>query len=122
MTKDPYKPPQEKTIEEVREAQKTPLSQASGKKKLLIGSAFSILCGLLAYFGVISGITKMLSILLAAYALVGLVEVLAGESLVASAKKWDDLASWKKFIISLVVILFALGIFIGAMPLVATFI
>lgn len=108
MSNNPYEAPKAK-IAEVSE--KTPLSRASGKNKLLVGITTSVICGVLAYFEILPGITRMLSIIMGAYALVGLIEVVGGESLVSLAKRWDSLPGWKKFILSVIVIIIAFTIF-----------
>ncbi len=80
------------------ELQKTTLSQAPGKKKLLVGAPLAIVGGLLWALNIPGGMG--LCVLLGGYALVGLVEVLGGSSLVAAAKNWDALPGWKKFLIA----------------------
>lgn len=89
----------------------TPLSQASGKKKLLIGVPVSLFGGVLWFLNLPMGMP--LCVFLGAYAIVGLIEVLGGDSLKASAAKWDELAGWKKFLFASGVIgacLLALGL------------
>ncbi len=76
----------------------TPLSQASGKKKLLIGLPISIVGGVLWFLNLPMGMP--LCVFLGAYAIVGLIEVIGGDSLKAVATKWDVLAGWKKFLIA----------------------
>jgi hypothetical protein len=103
----------------MRPTVKTPLAQASGKRKLLIAIPGCALATVLLFLNVAPGITRFFAVVMGAYALVGLVEVLMGESLLSAGKRWDQLAGWKKFAISLVVIIAAIVIFIGVMPLVA---
>ena len=121
MSNNPYKAPEAKTFKATEEIKKVPLSQAPGSKKLLIGIPVSIICGILAYIGIASAITRMLAAILGAYAFVGLIEVIGGESLSSSAKKWDSLPGWKKFIISTAVITISVIVFIGLMPIVAKY-
>jgi len=122
MSSNPYKVPESRTVETIDEKKKVPLSQASGRKKLIIGIPASSICGILAYIGIAPGITRMLAVILGAYAFVGLIEVIGGESLASLAKKWDSLPGWKKFIISTGVIFMAIILCISSMPLVARFI
>lgn len=121
MSSNPYKAPESKTVETTDEKKKVPLSQASGRKKLIIGIPAFIICGFLAYIGIAPGITRMLAVITGAYAFVGLIEIIGGESLASSVKKWDSLPGRKKFIISTGVILMAIIIFISLMPLVAKY-
>jgi hypothetical protein len=65
------------------------------------------------------GITMFLAVALGAYALVGLIEILGGETIASAARTWDGQPGWKKFLISLAVILLALGGFISLIPLLA---
>jgi hypothetical protein len=61
----------------------------------------------------------MLAVIFAAYAIVGLVEVVLGESLLSAGKKWDLMPGWKKFLISLAVIIGAFAVFFSVMPFIA---
>lgn len=83
-------------------ARKVPLSQASGKKKLLIGVPVSLIGAVLWAFDLPFGM--MLCVTLGAYAIVGLIEVIGGDSLKTTAAKWDTLQGWKKFLIAAVFI------------------
>ena len=121
MSNDPYKTPETSKLETVQRMDKVPLSQAPGRKKLIIGIPASIVFVVLAYIGIAPGITRMVSVIFGAYALVGFIEVIGGESLIASAKKWDSLPGWKKFVISTAVIVAAIVGFIGLMPMVAKY-
>lgn len=98
---------------------KVPLSQAPGKKKILIGLPTAAACSVLAAMGIAQGITMLLAVALGAYSLVGLIEVLGGESIASAARNWDRQPGWKKFQISLVVIVLALGGFISLIPVLA---
>lgn len=64
----------------------------------------------------------MLAVISGAYAFVGFIEVIGGESLADSAKRWDSLPGWKKFIISTSVIIMAIIVFISVMPILAKYI
>lgn len=121
MTNNIYETPNSKLNKTKEESQKAPLSQSSGKKKIFVGVPVSLICGFLAFIGVLPGITKMLSIVLAGYAIVGIIEVIGGNALALSAKKWDMMPSWKKLIISITVVLIAVIGFIAVMPIVAKF-
>lgn len=104
--------------QETSKTKKPPLSQAPGIDKLMIGVPAAILCGALAHLGYFVGFTRMFAVIAGAYALVGAIEVLGGESLAASAKKWDRLPGWKKFLISIVVILAFFVLVIVLIPIV----
>ena len=122
MTNNIYETPKSDLNEADEEIKKVTLSQSSGKKKVLVGLPVSLICGFLALVGIAPGITKMLSVILAGYAIVGLIEIIGGNALALSAKKWDMMSGWKKFIISIMVILIAIIGFITVMPIVAKFI
>ena len=98
---------------------KIPLSQASGKKKLIVGIPATITSFVLFYLEILPGITKMLGVILAAYVIVGLIEVVVGDSLSSASKKWELMPSWKKFIISTIVIVGFFVLVIALMPYVA---
>jgi len=119
MTNNIDEAPNSKLNETNEESQNIPLSQSSGKKKIFVGIPVSLICGFLAFIGVLPDITKMLSIVLAGYAIVGIIEVIGRDSLVLSAKKWDMMPGWKKFIISITVVLISVIGFIAVMPIVA---
>jgi hypothetical protein len=104
----------------VNRKEKVPLSQAPGSKKLLTGVPGIAVCSVLAAMGIAQGITTFLAVALGAYALVGLIEVLGGETIASAARNWDCQPGWKKFLISLVVIVLALGGFISLIALLAT--
>ncbi len=100
-----------------RKPAKTPLSQASGKKKLLVGVPVSLIGAFMWAANIPFG--SMLSVILGAYAIVGLIEVVGGDSLKGAAGKWDTLAGWKKFLIAIGVIcgcFLALGLVMAALP------
>lgn len=96
-----------------------PLSQAPGRKKIVVAIPGALIFAILCMNGIFEPITKFLALALCAYAFVGGLEILFGESLASSAKKWDSLAGWKKFLISLLVILIALVGFLSLMPVLA---
>lgn len=96
-----------------------PLSQAPGLKKILIGVPAALILAGLTYMGWGFRISGMLSIILGAYAIVGVVEIIGGESLVNLGKKWDALAGWKKFVISVLVIVTFFTALMLIMPTVA---
>lgn len=100
-------------------ASKTPLSQAPGKTKLRVAIPGALVATSFWSLDVFSGIAKTFAIGLLAYAIVGFVEILFGESLVGAARKWDQLAGWKKLLMSLVLVLCTLALFMALMPLLA---
>ena len=99
---------------------KPPLSQASGKKKLLVAGPSAVLCALLLGTPQFDAGARMLAAGLAAYAIVGLLEVLLGQRLVRAGERWANLPGWQKFVASTVVIIVALGLAISAIPLLAS--
>ena len=64
-------------------------------------------------------VTRGLSYLLLAYVIVGVLELIFGQSLRTAGKNWDKLAGWKKFLISIFVIACALGAAVMLIPIVA---
>ncbi|WP_196159655.1 hypothetical protein [Reinekea sp. G2M2-21] len=109
------------TISE-KESQNTPLSQASGRKKFLVAVPSAAVITFLAATGVAVSFTKMLAVILWAYAVVGLIELLTGGKLATLSASWETMASWKKFIISTLVIGFSIVLFLSLMPIVAQFV
>ncbi|WLQ11909.1 hypothetical protein O5O45_19460 [Hahella aquimaris] len=97
----------------------TPLSQAPGRKKLVVAFPSAVVVSFLYVIGVADSLAKMLAIILWAYALIGLIETLIGGRLVSLSAKWDIMAGWKKFIISVFTIVFALFCFISLIPIAA---
>lgn len=90
---------------------KSSLSQARAKKKLLIALPLSFTGAVMWWTNVSGGMA--LCILLGAYALVGIVEIFGGASLVDTAKNWDALPGWKKGLVSTLVIAAAIiGLFL----------
>ena len=53
------------------------------------------------------------------YGIIGIIELIMGDRLVNASSRWDKLQSWKKFTISLVIILVAIIGFISLIPVVA---
>ena len=104
------------------EEKRTPLSQASGMKKLLVAVPSASVITFLAATGVAISFTKMLAVILWAYAVVGLIELLTGGKLTTLSATWDEMAGWKKFIISTLVIGFSLVLFLSLMPIVAKYV
>lgn len=89
------------------------LSQATGKKKLLVALPGAFVAFGFGAAGVFANLTRFVAIALCAYAIVGLIEVALGDSLVGACRRWDVLAGWKKFLISSAVIVGALAFFIS---------
>lgn len=96
-----------------------PLSQSSPKKKLYIGIPTIAISLVIYNLGIVPNIAKFIAIAMCAYVIVGLIELALGDSLVSAAKSWDNLAGWKKFLISLLVIIVALVVFISLIPVFA---
>ena len=101
-----------------RKNNKKTLSQASAEKKLLICVPVCVVSGVLAYLEVFTGITRMLAIIMAAYAIVGVIELFGGNNIMAMGKDWDALPAWKKFIYSLLVIIAAMLFFAAIAPVI----
>jgi len=99
---------------------KNPLSRAPGRAKLLVAAPLCLLFGVLSAIGVATDICTMVAISFGAFALVGLIEVLLGSSLLRASNRWDDLAAWKKFAISLIVIGGALVLAVTLIPAVSS--
>jgi hypothetical protein len=95
------------------------LSQSSPKTKILV--SFPIMLFSIAgyYIGIIPETTKFVALAMGAYFAVGLLELVLGESLISAAKKWDEMAGWKIFLISITVIMVALIGFISLIPVFA---
>lgn len=118
MNRDVYTPPKSETVESTAVVSDT-FSNASGRKKLLLGGIGALLSSVLAFLGLFSAFTKLFAIILGAYAVVGLIEILAGGSLVSLSKRWDQLNGFKQFLISVAVILLSFVLFMSIMPIVA---
>jgi hypothetical protein len=96
-------------------ARKVPLSRAPGKKKLLVGVPMALLCGG-AYAVGQWPLVPMFFVAFLAYALVGLVEVLLGGSLVRAGEAWAQLRWWQRGVASIVVIVGALALVVIVIP------
>lgn len=116
MNKNPYDAPTAQVDDSV-EIKERPLSQQSGKKKLFVGMPGAVLCYLLSSVGLLSGLTKGLAILLSAYAIIGFIEILSSDKITVLSSKWDALPGWKKFIFSVLIIVFALSAAAALTPL-----
>lgn len=98
---------------------KVPLSQMPGKKKLMVAIPGALAAGAAWKMGIDEPVTGFVTWALCAYAVVGLLEVVFGESLAGAARKWDRLAGWKKFLFSVLVIVAALVGFVSLIPVFA---
>ena len=98
---------------------KVPLSQAPAARKLYVALPGAIVAIGLYFLNIAPAFTKMLAVFFVAYAIVGVVEIALGESLVSAARKWDAMPGWKKFLISVVVIICAMAAAFAVIPLVA---
>ena len=96
-------------------ARKVPLSRAPGKKKLVVGVPMAIISGL-AYMLGVGPLAQMFFVAFLAYALVGLVEVLLGASLVRAGEAWAGLAWWQRGLASVVVVAGVLALVITIIP------
>jgi hypothetical protein len=85
-------------------ADRAPLSQRSGRAKLLIGMPLFLAAVAATYITPIADIAKLIAAAAGAYVIVGIIETIAGSSLSRLAKSWDQLPSWKQGLISTVVI------------------
>jgi hypothetical protein len=94
---------------------KVPLSRALGRKKLVVGVPMAVVCGAVYAVGQWP-LAQMFLIAFLAYALVGLVEVLLGGSLVRASKAWAQLRWWQRGLASIVVVVGALALVIIAIP------
>lgn len=120
MEQQPYQPPKSDVVSEQekieqsgkQKARRPPLSRATGKRKIFIALPVSIV------FAFILGPTSLFTIVFGAYALVGFVEVLGGESLVSMTKRWDSLPRWKQNLLSLLVIILFLVLVIVLIPMI----
>jgi hypothetical protein len=74
---------------------KVPLSRAPGRKKLMVGVPMGIVCGV-AYLIGNWPLAQMFFVAFLAYALVGLVEVILGASLVRAGEAWAALRWWQR--------------------------
>jgi hypothetical protein len=111
-------PPTDQKSKSAAPSKKAPLSQAPGKKKLLVGIPMAAVSGG-AYLMGLGSLAQMFFIAFLAYAVVGLIEVILGASLVRAGEAWERLDWWQKGLASVVVILGALVLFINLMPLFA---
>lgn len=94
---------------------KVPLSRAPGKEKLAVGVPMALVCG--AAYGLGQWpLAQMLFIAFLAYALVGLVEVVLGASLVRAGEGWANLRWWQRGLASAAVIVGALALVVTVMP------
>jgi hypothetical protein len=96
-------------------AGKVPLSRAPGRKKLVVGVPMAVICGA-AYAVWQWPLAQMFFVAFLAYALVGLVEVLLGSSLVRASEAWAQLRWWQRGLASIVVVLGALALVVTAIP------
>ncbi|MDG9671802.1 hypothetical protein ONV78_28965 [Hahella sp. CR1] len=97
-----------------------PLSQLPGKAKVIFAGIPTIfILSVSVFTGFENALIHGVGLFLLAYAIVGLVELKFGPFLATWATRWDSMASWKKGLISLVVIIGSLVAVVLMMPLVA---
>lgn len=104
-----------------------PLSQQPAKSKIIYGGAGAILFFTVSYLAPYLlntesapvTITNGLGLFLLAYAVVGVIELKFNKTLSPLSEKWMNQASWKKFIISFVVIIVSIVLAISIMPFIA---
>ena len=101
--------------EPIPAASKVPLSRAPGKKKLLVAVPLAVVSGA-AYVVGQWPLAQMFFIAFLAYALVGLIEVLLGGSIVRASEAWAQLRWWQRGLASIVVVLGAIALVITAIP------
>lgn len=96
-----------------------PLSQQSAKNKIMAGvPAILIIVGSL-FIEKEKATIRMVSLFLFAYALAGVIELILDKSYPNAKDQWGRLAGWKKFIISLIIIIASLIFFLSLIPFVA---
>jgi hypothetical protein len=94
---------------------KVPLSRAPGKKKLIVGVPLALVSGA-AYFAGLGSLAQMFFVAFSAYAVVGMLEVVLGSSLVRASESWTGLAWWQRGLASAIVVLVALGLVVTVIP------
>ncbi len=96
-----------------------------GATKLLIGSLGVVVVWLLVYFVRLKGFVPsslfaMIPLAIpGVYALIGLLEVIAGVPFVEIATKWDSLAGWQRGLLGLFIVACAFAVVIVGMVLFA---
>ncbi|MCP4272434.1 MAG: hypothetical protein GY781_10770 [Gammaproteobacteria bacterium] len=99
---------------------KIPLSQQSPKAKIYLAGPASIGLLIASQFSIHQReLTFGIGLFLLAYALIGVIELKFGEIINPLSVKWNEMASWKKFIISFAVIVTTLVAVIATMPIIA---
>jgi len=98
---------------------KVPLSQAPGKTKVLVAIPGAACFWVLSKMGFFVDTTRFLAFALCAYAAIGVIEILCGQSLANAAQRWEQLPGWKKFLVSLPVIVAAIVGFALLIPVFA---
>jgi hypothetical protein len=98
--------------------------RAVGTKKFLVGSLGMVVVWLFVHFIRLQGFapTSTAMILLAlpgAYALMGMLEIVAGVAFSEIGQKWDDLAGWQRGILGTAVAIIAFALVIVGMVLFA---
>lgn len=98
--------------------------RTNGTKKFLVGSLGMVVVWLFVYFIRLQGfaptsITMIPLALPGAYALMGILEIVAGVPFSEIGQKWDDLAGWQRGILGTVVVIVAFALIIVAMVLFA---
>jgi hypothetical protein len=118
----PIQPPSKKVPPLAAEAPRTspaagkvPLSRAPGKKKLMVGVPMALICGAAYAIGQWP-LAQMFFVAFLAYAVVGLVEVFLGGSLVRASEAWARLRAWQRGLASIVVVVGALALVLTAIP------
>jgi hypothetical protein len=96
-------------------ARKVPLSRAPGKKKLLVAVPMALVCGGAYVLGQWP-LAQMFFIAFLAYALVGLVEVMLGGSLLRASEAWAQLRWWQRGLASIVIVIGSIALVVTAIP------
>ncbi|UPW17503.1 hypothetical protein M0C34_14835 [Agarivorans sp. TSD2052] len=97
-----------------------PLSQKPAKTKVISAGIPAILIlSVSAFTGMENALIYGIGLLLLAYAIIGVVELKFGTFITPMAAKWDSMASWKKALISVAVIIGSLVAAVALMPLAA---
>lgn len=98
--------------------------RAGGTKRLLLGSLGMVVVCLLIYFIRLQGYTPTSTAMIplavpGAYALMGMLEIVAGVPFSEIAQKWDDLAGWQRGILGTVVVIIAFALIMVGMVMFA---
>lgn len=100
-------------------AKATPLSQKSAKSKILTVVPAAIILVIALIFDRYSGLLVGVAICLFAYSIAGVIEIYIDKKFPNAKSRWESMRSWKKLIISILVIAFAMAIALILIPILA---